>query len=163
MYEAIPLTRKGSVESRLTLEIGGPPRLDSSCKGSAGLPSGLLMLRLLRSMEPRILGSIPAYSSTKMGTRAPMMASADRARAPNSDRVMMAAHFLHSGRLSGSRGSGVGIGTHRICPLTKSCVEPDTWAVVAATPAPFLSHNTSSILSLWLAIFRLLLLLLHVC
>lgn len=141
MYDAMPFTRIGSVEMRSTLEIGGPPRLFSSWMGSAGLPPTELRLRVLRSIFPRILGSMPAYSRTKMGTRAPTMVSADRASAPNNESVIMAAHFLHSGRLRGSLGSGVGIGMHCSFPSLKSCVDPTTWA---SAPLP-LSTKTSSI------------------
>jgi hypothetical protein len=149
----MPLTRMGRVEMRSTFEMGGPPRLLSSWRGSAGLPPTEPRLRVLRSILPRILGSMPAYSRTKMGTRAPTMVSAERASAPNRESVMMAAHFLHSGRLRGSFGSGVGIGMHCSCPSLKSCVDPTT---CASAPLP-LSTKTSSIESRILLCFDMLL------
>lgn len=54
------------------------------------------------------------------------MASAESARAPKMARVMMEAHLRHSGRFSGSFGSGEGIGTQRLWPPSKSCVVPTT-------------------------------------
>lgn len=108
MYEAMPLTSSGSEASRATLYSGGPPRparMDSGLRFTT--PGGL---REEMSIWLRILGSMPAYSSTKTGTRAPMMNSPARARAPKKHKEPMAAHFLHSGRLSGSLGSGVGMG-----------------------------------------------------
>lgn len=82
-----------------------------------------------------------------MGTKAPMMASAESARAPKSERVTIEAHFLHSGRLRGSFGSGVGIGTQRIVVPSNSCVVPTTWEPVSMVVGMFFANKTSSILS----------------
>lgn len=76
----MPLVRSGREAKSEIFHKGGPPSPASIFNGLRfTTPAGL---NVETSTWERILGSIPAYSRAKTGMSAPIMVSAERARAP---------------------------------------------------------------------------------